>query len=149
MSGLTTRQMSKIFQLILILAALPAAADEFDTTNVAPLFESSCIGCHDASTDTPLNLVALTPDLSDASTFRTWQKIYDRVHLGEMPPASETPPNEASKRAALSRLKKELDKVNRAAQQSKSTRRVLRRHSRGRDGVGRERGVARSVQASC
>ena len=108
--------MNKTVQLILIFTALPAAADEFDTTDIAPLFESSCAGCHDASTDTPLNLGALTTDLSDAGTFRMWQRIYDRVRLGEMPPASEAQPAESSRRAALVLLKKELDQFNRAAQ---------------------------------
>ena len=109
--------MNKIVQVILIFAALPTAADEFDTTDIAPMFESSCVGCHDAATDTPLNLDVLTTDLSDATTFRTWQKIYDRVRLGEMPPAAETQPSDASKRTALDRLNTALRKANRTAQQ--------------------------------
>ncbi|MDB4614598.1 DUF1592 domain-containing protein [bacterium] len=97
---------------ITIFAASAAVADEFDVTPAKPLFDSSCITCHDASTDTPLNLKSLSNDLSDAETFRTWEKIHDRVARGEMPPASELQPNDAHKQAALSQLKQELTKAN-------------------------------------
>ena len=51
-----------------------------------PLVEASCIDCHDADTDTPLNFENIGHDLSDAATFRQWVKIFDRVDKGEMPP---------------------------------------------------------------
>jgi hypothetical protein len=50
------------------------------------LVEASCIDCHDANTDTPLNLEKLGHDLSDTATFRQWVKIFDQVDSGEMPP---------------------------------------------------------------
>jgi hypothetical protein len=57
------------------------------------LSKSSCIQCHDADTETGLNLDAIGHDLGDAETFRQWEKIFDRITSGEMPPESEERPN--------------------------------------------------------
>jgi hypothetical protein len=64
-----------------------AAARSFKT-DVTPLVDSSCIHCRDADTETVLDFEALGHDLSDADTFRQWEKSFDRVRNGEMPPES-------------------------------------------------------------
>ena len=56
---------------------------------IAPLVESSCIDCHDADTDTPLDFVELGHDLADMATFRQWVKVFERVQRGEMPPLKD------------------------------------------------------------
>ena len=93
-----------------------AAAQSFQT-DVAPLIESSCIYCHDADTETPLNFENLGYDLTDPDTFRQWVKIFDRVHAGEMPPESEERPDPKQLKMALASLKKDLRAASLAVQQ--------------------------------
>ena len=83
----------------------------------APLVESSCIHCHDADTETGLNLAALGDDLSDAETFRLWERVFDRVHDGEMPPESEDRPDPRQLEAALDSLNRDLLAASLARQQ--------------------------------
>lgn len=93
--------------LIAYLSFTTAAAFAFES-DVAPLIEASCIGCHDSGTETGLNLETLGHDLSDAEQFRTWEKIFDRVHNGEMPPAFEEQPDPAVLKKALASLEDSL-----------------------------------------
>ncbi|MBP85576.1 MAG: hypothetical protein CMJ64_02490 [Planctomycetaceae bacterium] len=86
-------------------------------TDVAPLIESSCIQCHDADTETGLTIGALGHDLSDAETFRKWERVFDRVHDGEMPPESEARPDPMQLKVALASLKKDLRTASLARQQ--------------------------------
>ena len=72
------------------------------------LSKSSCIHCHDADTETGLNLDAIGDDLGDAETFRQWEKIFDRITSGEMPPESEERPNPKQLKTALAFLEKDL-----------------------------------------
>jgi len=55
-------------------------------THLRPLFETSCLDCHDADTKTPLNLEALTFDLEDPTTHRHWKKVHEVLANGSMPP---------------------------------------------------------------
>lgn len=73
-----------------------------------PLIAASCLDCHDASTDTRLNFSSLGNDLTDPKTFRTWERIYDRVERGEMPPASEPRPDASIQASTLNVLRNEL-----------------------------------------
>ena len=79
---------------------------------MAPLVEASCIDCHDADTDTPLNFEKIGHDLSDAVTFRQWVKIFDRVDKGEMPPKKKKRPDPALKNKALAALEADLRAAN-------------------------------------
>lgn len=85
--------------------------------DVSPLIESSCIYCHDADTETGLNLEALGHDLSDTDTFNKWERVFDRVLDGEMPPPSEDRPDPKQSKAALASLKKDLRTASLARQQ--------------------------------
>ncbi|MFM1561299.1 MAG: DUF1592 domain-containing protein [Roseibacillus sp.] len=91
--------------------AVPAFAKDF-----APLIDSSCIDCHDAETKTTLNFEILGHDLSDPAIFRRWEKIYDQVRTGEMPPKKKARPDPALVKSALHSLQKELHATSRAAQ---------------------------------
>ncbi len=75
---------------------------------VAPLIESSCIDCHDAATETGLNFESVGHDLTEAESFRKWERVFDRVRDGEMPPESEDRPDPKQREAALASLQKNL-----------------------------------------
>ena len=93
-----------------------------------PLVRESCVQCHGVRTVTPLNLVDLGSELTDHETFKTWEKVYDRLQRGEMPPAAARQPEPAVVETALAALKRELTDANRAtrAGQRTSLRRLTR-----------------------
>ena len=94
-----------------------AASAETFRRNVAPLIEASCVSCHDSDTETGFNLEALGDDLTDAESFRAWEKVFDRVKDGEMPPPSEDRPAPDHLELALQSLKKSLHAASYSLQQ--------------------------------
>jgi hypothetical protein len=94
--------------LILIFAVTGSISAQDFKTGVEALVESSCIHCHDESTDTGLNFKSLDHDLTDPATFRMWEKVFDRTSTGEMPPESEDRPDATELKRALDALKKDL-----------------------------------------
>jgi len=103
--------------LAALLTFVPVHAESFEK-DVLPMIESSCIGCHDAGTETSLNFESLGRELSDGKTFAHWEKVFDRVQSGEMPPPSEEPLDPQLKRRTLKTLHDRLRQANRARQQS-------------------------------
>ena len=98
----------------LVLAGLVpagAVAQSFEA-DVRPLVEKSCMACHGARTVTPLDIGSLGHDLSDRDTFRAWERIYERVHDGEMPPRNARQPDPAVVETALGSLKQALVDAN-------------------------------------
>ena len=113
---------------LLLVIGLPAHGQAFKDA-LAPLVEASCIDCHDADTDTPLNFEKLGHALSDAATFRQWVKIFDRVDKGEMPPKKKKRPDPILKNKALPVLEAALRTANlkqQAAQGRVAARRLTR-----------------------
>lgn len=58
----------------------------------------NCLDCHDgADGDGGFDVNGLGEDLSDAETIARWERVFDRVHDGEMPPqdAGELDPEQA------------------------------------------------------
>ncbi len=92
---------------------------------IAPLIASSCIHCHDADTETDLRLDNLNYDLSNVETFAKWERVFDRVQAGEMPPDAEDQPTEQEAKTALKRLHRDLH--TESAQRQASHGRVLAR----------------------
>ena len=78
----------------LLLLAGGVSAQTFEA-DVAPLVEASCVRCHGERTVTPLNLGRLGFDLDDHETFNAWEKVFDRLEKGEMPPAAAPKPDPA------------------------------------------------------
>ena len=74
-----------------------ASAQSFEQ-DLAPLLEASCLACHGDRTVTALNLARLGFDLTDSATFRAWERIYERVERGEMPPPAAARPRGAGRR---------------------------------------------------
>ena len=100
--------------LVFVPVALAQGPGETETffEGVAPLVDRSCIRCHGNRTATPLSITRLSQDLSDAATFRTWQRIHDRVANGEMPPPEAPKPEAELIEAALASLKTALTSAN-------------------------------------
>lgn len=95
---------------LLVAFSAFARSDDFSNARraLAPLIDSSCIHCHDADSDTGLDFESLGDELSDATTFLQWEKVFDRVESGEMPPASEERPEESLLTPALAALQESL-----------------------------------------
>ncbi len=96
------------------LYATSASAQSFKA-DVEPLIQASCIGCHDADTDTELNFETLRYDLTDSKTFRQWQEVFDRLQSGKMPPKKKARPDPSQLERALKAIKKGLRDKNLAA----------------------------------
>ena len=114
--------MKHLLPLLLLTALLSSASAQEFKTSTAALIESSCIQCHDEGTDTALNFESLGHDLTDAETFRRWEKVFDRTTAGEMPPESEDRPDADELKTALASLKKDLHAAS--AQKQKTVGRV-------------------------
>ena len=88
-----------------------ASAQSFKAA-VTPLVEASCLTCHGDRTVTPLNLARLGFDLTDHETYRAWEKVYQRLSKGEMPPATSPQPDTAAVETVLGSLKRALVDAN-------------------------------------
>ena len=83
-----------------------AMADE-PPVAVAEFIEQNCTACHDSgTTEGDLDLEALAMDLDDPANFHHWERVYDRVRTGEMPPEEEL--DKSEKKAFVSALGKTL-----------------------------------------
>ena len=82
-------------------AELPQGASAF--------LDQHCTECHDAEMKKGgLDLGALKFDLANADAFQGWQKIFERVRDGEMPPKKKPQPSKADSKKFLASLKPEL-----------------------------------------
>lgn len=94
-------------------AALALAADWTPGTGMAAdharFFATYCQDCHGGGADEGgLDLDALSHDLTDRATFARWERIYDRVQSGEMPPKGNKIPTSADKNDLLVPLGEQL-----------------------------------------
>ena len=75
----------------------------------ASFLEQHCTKCHDAETKKgDLDLATLPYDLEDLAVFQRWERLFDRVVDGEMPPPKKTQPPAAERQAFLTGLKGHL-----------------------------------------
>lgn len=124
------RQLALLTCLALLVSGfIPsgAVAGSFEA-DVEPLFEASCLKCHVGTEQTPLDLTALGHDLADRETFRLWERIFDRVSEGEMPPAGARRPAQRIVDSALDSVREALLEANRAQRAGQRT--PLRRLTR-------------------
>ena len=86
----TAGQLHRVCFALLLVGCVPGvvAAQSFEA-EAKPLLEASCLACHGDRTVTPLNLARLGFDLTDRATYRAWERVYERVESGEMPPATD------------------------------------------------------------
>ncbi len=74
----------------MILSTVPAIGAEQLSVQLKSLFDGHCVHCHGAETQKArLRLDTLSDDLSDPAVLRRWEKVYDKLVSGEMPPKSE------------------------------------------------------------
>ena len=93
---------SAIFIVCLLIGATAWAFDK----PTAEFLEAHCFDCHgEGAAKGGLDLEKLGHDLSDPAVFAKWERLFDRVSSGEMPPAKVTNRPEAMElkafRAAL------------------------------------------------
>ncbi|MBI1313642.1 DUF1592 domain-containing protein [bacterium] len=124
----TVRLLSKLHlalsaALALLLATSPVSAQ---SASVKRFFAEYCNDCHSGETpDGGLNLETLTANLAEPAVFAKWERTFDRVVSGEMPPRESDQPTAAVRNGFTQSLK---DALTRAHQTTKGT--VLRRLNR-------------------
>ena len=117
---------AKSIWLAIIIASLVAGTT---CAQVKKLIEESCIHCHDESTDTALNFDALDFDLKNEKSFSMWERVFDRVSSGEMPPEDEDRPDKAVQEKALAQIRTSLTKRS-LEEQKENGRSTIRRLTR-------------------
>ncbi len=76
---------------------------------LAGFLDQHCLECHDGDIQKGgLDLTALPFELADRDVFAKWQRVFERVHNGEMPPAKKERPAKPGLEAFLAGLKKPL-----------------------------------------
>ena len=89
---------SEIFIMCLLVGTTAWAFDK----PTRGFLEAHCFDCHgDGAAKGGLDLEKLGHDLSDPAVFAKWERLFDRVALGEMPPAKVTNRPEAKELEAF------------------------------------------------
>ena len=96
---------------VVLVGGASGSVEAFES-DVRPLLESSCLACHSNQILSSLDLTTTGFDLSEGATFRTWERVFDRVQRGEMPPAPMPAPDAAVVDPALAALDRALTQAN-------------------------------------
>jgi len=79
-------------------------------------FAQYCNDCHRGwESQGGLDLGALGTDFADAATFAKWERLFDRVQTGEMPPTDSDQPPVTERKAFVENLKGSLNKAHESA----------------------------------
>lgn len=114
-----------LFVFALASAAHITAAQESHSL-LKPLLNKRCADCHsDGEKEGGFELDSLSEDLTDSATFAKWERVYDRVVAGEMPPPDAEPLTQSESTKFKTTLHRSLNKAHSLA---KGT--VLRRLNR-------------------
>ncbi len=84
---------------VFLLHPLAAAAKDLSLApaGVRNFVEANCYDCHDgAGAEAGFDFAALGFDLSKPAAVRRWTQVFDRVHLGQMPPEDAEQPTAKS-----------------------------------------------------
>ena len=116
------------------VAMLPVASlfsQNLPPKAIEAFLSDNCFECHDDSTTKgDLNLLDLNFELGKHSNFKTWERIYDRVQDGEMPPKKKPRPDSKKQVVFLKGLKDPLlaaDLKDKASKGRVKVRRLTRR----------------------
>ena len=114
--GVGADVINRVFCLTFLVGLVPGvvSAQSFET-EVRPLVLGTCVRCHGVGTVTPLSFEGLGYDLTDHETFQTWEKVYERLVRGEMPPPAAPQPDPGVVEMVLGSLKRALVDANLAA----------------------------------
>ena len=120
----------KAFAAILLLASLTTGRAAPAPEHVRPFLEAHCTSCHDSEMHKGgLNLDDLAYQPAQQSNALTWERIFDRVTKGEMPPKDKRQPEAKEKTAWLAELSQSLRAASLAVQE-KEGRGPVRRMTR-------------------
>ncbi|MFH5806368.1 DUF1592 domain-containing protein [Alienimonas sp. DA493] len=112
------------------LAALlfaPAALSADVRTETAAFVRAHCADCHTGEfAEAGLDFDTLTADLADLAVFAQWERVFDRIESGEMPPAEMPRPAAHELRATLKPLRRSLHDAHAAVRET-ALRRLNRR----------------------
>lgn len=88
----------------LLWGSVPLFAQEFPK-DIQSFLTKHCADCHaNGAEEGGLDLDKLGNDLSDVATFAKWERLYDRVRTGEMPPEDADQPTDADRQKFLRSL---------------------------------------------
>lgn len=109
--------MTRLFQSLCLLALvpLPALTAAEPPAPLVAFLDAHCLECHDAEVKKAgLNLLDLAFTPEDSPNFATWQRVFERVRDGEMPPAKKPKPADEERRTFLTALETPLLAADRA-----------------------------------
>lgn len=126
------RAVARLGTVLLALLGIPAAAvpDETFARTVRPFLANHCIKCHgDGKAKAGLRLDKIRAGLADGADVEAWQKVFETLGSGDMPPAREPRPATQSVEAVRAWI---ADGLARAAAKARTAggRVVLRRLNR-------------------
>lgn len=98
--------------LVFLLAAFGATISHAFEEEFEPLLNSTCLACHSNEALSLLDFTQLGHDLSDPHVYRKWERIFDRLERGEMPPAPMPTPDAQVLDPAMNALKDALVQAN-------------------------------------
>lgn len=102
--------------VVLLLPAVAARADAEVPGPIASFLDAHCLECHDSDLKKGgLDLLELAFAPDDPLLFPTWQRVYERVRDGEMPPAKQPVPETAERVSFLESMKEPLLAADRAS----------------------------------
>lgn len=115
-----------MISLLLLTLSAQAAADGA----AAAFLEKHCVACHGPETrKAKLRLDTLSPALGDRDGAAIWEKVFDRVSRGEMPPKSEPRPAAKDLQTFTASLRARLHEAS-VKRQATDGRVLLRRLNR-------------------
>lgn len=127
MFRIPSQQVFAISAILLVASTALVAGVGKDRAALEGLLSKHCYECHDdLTTKGGLNLIDLPINLADHGNFELWQRVFDRVREGEMPPAEEPRPDQALTKSFLSSLEKPLLAADLADKEAKGRVQVRR-----------------------
>ncbi len=120
------------FGLAALLAATATpghAADAF-TEKLTPFFDQHCASCHgDDEKEGDFSIEVLTPKFDDHLNSLRWQRVFEKISAGEMPPKKKPRPPEADRSAVLDWIQGEIktEAAHRYQAEGRAQRRRLNR----------------------
>ncbi|MCY4130664.1 MAG: DUF1592 domain-containing protein [Gammaproteobacteria bacterium] len=97
---------------LMICASWPIGTVHAFEEEMQPLLTATCLACHSNEALSMLDFTKLDHDLSDPAIYRKWERVFERLERGEMPPAPMPTPDAEVLEPAMRALKEALIKAN-------------------------------------